>query len=313
MCGGAKVRGLFWCCIFPLKIVFDSLKIFLRTKRLFFFIFFFVSVPLSFLIFSVFLSTCHLRYKIYHLEAVALLAPTRFEARHVWTESREDAIYLLRIKALFSVPCFLLSLVTAVASVHATVLSYNGKVPTLQSATAAVKQNWKRPSVTTIFIYAILLAFALLQRILAALTPWPQLRFILLAIGSGVEVYLMAVLSLGLVVSIAEERFGWEAIKVGSGLMAGRRFCGWVLSGLLLLVSGLIRGKMEELVEGPISSSEFLSSMGAAGKMGIMCVYGAAVVWSYLVTTVFYFECKRRHGIRELEHEEDDETGISML
>lgn len=85
-----------------------------------------------------------------------------------------------------------------------------------------------------IFIYAILLAFAPLQRIFASLAPWSELRFIVLPIGSGVEVYLMAVLSSGLVASIGEERFGWEAIKVGSGLMAGRRFCGWVLSGLLV-------------------------------------------------------------------------------
>ncbi|XP_028773747.1 uncharacterized protein LOC114742764 [Neltuma alba] len=313
MCGGAKVRDVFWCSISPFKILIDSLKIFLRNKRFFFSIFFFVSVPLSFLTFFLFISTYPLRAEIYHLEAVALVAPTRFEARHVWQESREDAIYLLRIKALFSIPCFVLSLFAAVAAVHATALSYNGKVPTLQSAATAFKQNWKRPTITAIFIYAILLALAPLQRIFALLAPTPELRLITLTLGSGVEVYLIAVLSLGLVVSISEERFGWEAIKVGSGLMEGRKFCGWVLSGLLVLVSGLIRGKMEVLMEGPITSSGFLSPTSTKGKMGIICAYGVAVVWSYVVTTVFYCECRRRHGVKELEHEEDEETGISML
>lgn len=123
----------------------------------------------------------------------------------------------------------------------------------------------------------------------------------------------MAVLSLGIVVSILEERFGWEAIKVGSGLMAERRFCGWVLSGLLALVSGLVRGKMEVLMEGQISSSKILSSMSGMDKMGIICIYGAVVVWSYVVTAVLYCECRRRHGIRELEREEDKETGISII
>ncbi|KAK4257620.1 hypothetical protein QN277_007183 [Acacia crassicarpa] len=313
MCGGTKFHGVFCSCVSPFKIVFDSLKIFLRNKRFFFSIFFFISLPLSFFIFSLSLTTYPLLVQIYHLEAVALLASTRVEARHVWHESRDDAIYLLRIKALFSIPCFFLSLVTAVAAVHATALSYNGKVPTLQSAAAAVKQNWKRPSITTIFMYIILLAFAPIQWIFAGMAPTSELRFIAMAVGSGLEVYLMAVLSLGLVVSISEERCGWEAIKVGSGLMAERRFCGWVLSGLLVSVSGLIWGKMKVLMEGQISSTEILSLMSGMEKMGIICIYGAVVVWSYVVTAVFYCECRGRHGIRELEHEEDQETGISMI
>ena len=98
----------------------------------------------------------------------------------------------------------------------------------------AVKQNWKRPSVTTILIYAILLAFAQLPHIFAALFATPDLRFAILAIGSVIEIYMMAVLSMGLVVSIAEDRFEWDAIKVGSALMQGRRFCRWVLSSMTL-------------------------------------------------------------------------------
>lgn len=122
----------------------------------------------------------------------------------------------------------------------------------------------------------------------------------------------MAVLSVGLVVSIAEERFGWEAILVGSDLMEGRRFCGWVLSGLFVLVSGSFRWIMEVMMESPISTSEILSAIGFEGKMGIICLYGMAVLWSYVVTTVFYCESRRRHGIREPE-EQYAEEGVSML
>ncbi|KAI4335473.1 hypothetical protein L6164_014117 [Bauhinia variegata] len=320
MCEGRHRHLL--CCTSPAKILWHSLKIFLRNKLIFSSIFAFATLPLSSLVFSLSLSTHALRSQIYHLEAVALLAPTRFEARHVWKESRDDAVTLLRIKALFAIPSYVLSLIAAITAVHSTVLAYNGKAPTSHSALNASKNNWKRPSVTTIFTYVILLAFAPLPRILAALTPSHELRFLVLAIGSGIEIYLVAVLSLALVVSIAEDRFGWDAIKVGSGIMEGSRFCGWVLSGLFVLVSGMIRWNLEVLMDSRNLPSELLSSavapaskltelmIGIQDKMGMICLYGLAVLFSYVITAVYYCDCRRRHVIREVE--DDGHEGASV-
>ena len=115
----------------------------------------------------------------------------------------------------------------------------------------------------------------------------------------------MAVLSLGLVVSISEERFGFEAVKVGFGLMAGRRLCGFVLSAFFAVVSGEIRRRME------------YSVFSGEGKMVIVLVYAFVVVWSYVVMGVFYCECKGRHHgiIKEVDYDDDnkddEETGIS--
>ncbi|TKY54629.1 Titin protein [Spatholobus suberectus] len=73
-------------------------------------------------------------------------------------------------------------------------------------------------------------------------TPPPRRRLAL-------EVYLMAVASVGIVVSVAEERTGWDAIWVGSALMEGNRACGWVLSGLFVFGSSLIGWKLERLMD----------------------------------------------------------------
>lgn len=109
----------------------------------------------------------------------------------------------------------------------------------------------------------------------------------------------MAVLSLGLVVSIAEDRFGWEAIRVGSGLMAGRRVSGWVLSGLFVLVSGAIAMDLERIVDGQDLLSSTSTAMrvvdGVRNKVGLILLYGVVVLWSYIVNTVFYCECRKRH------------------
>ena len=125
----------------------------------------------------------------------------------------------------------------------------------------------------------------------------------------------MAALSVGLVVSIAEDRFGWDAIKVGSALMQGRRFCGWVLSGLFVLVSCVIMWKLDMLMKGRNSLSlatELLSAteltattvmIGIQDKMGLICLYGLAVLLSYVITTVFYSDSRIRHPIRDAEDE----------
>lgn len=283
----------------PLSTLYISLKIFLRNKHIFLSIFALATLPLSFLLFSLSLFSHRLKSHVYHLEVIALRSHTRIEARHVWQESRADALGLLKLRALFFLPNFLLSLVAAVTSVTSTVSAVHSERPTLVSSFAAVKLTWKRPSVTTIFIYAISLFYAQLPRTLAALSGSPGSEFLVLLLGSGLEVYLMAVLSLGLVVSIAEDRFGWEAIRVGSGLMAGRRVSGWVLSGLFVLVSGAIAMDLERIMDGQdlLSSTSTAMSVvdGVRNKVGLILLYGVVMLWSYIVNTVFYCECRKRH------------------
>ncbi|RDY13413.1 hypothetical protein CR513_01676, partial [Mucuna pruriens] len=284
--------ALLWCCnVSPLKILWNSLRIVHSNKLVFCSILCFTTLPLSFLTFTLAISTHALRSHIYHLEAVARAATTRVEARHVWHESRDDAVSLLRTRALFSLLCFPLSLAAAVSAVHATASAVQGKVAA--SVVAAVRANWKRPAVTVISVYVILLAFAPVPRVLAAAFPSPWARVMVRAIGSGTEVYLMAVMSLGLVVSVAEDRVGWEAIRVGSHLMHGRRVCGWFLSALFVLVSGLINRKMEVLLE------KQNSEVGVWDKTVLMCSYALVVLVSYVITTVFYCDSRRRLDIKE--------------
>ncbi|KAL4397694.1 hypothetical protein AHAS_Ahas01G0217500 [Arachis hypogaea] len=105
------------------------------------------------------------------------------------------------------------------------------------------------------------------------------------------HIYLMAVLSLGLVVSVAEERFGWDAIRIGHGIMAGRRVCAWLLSGMFVAVSGLIRWKVDAVAaEGETGIKE---------KAIVIVSYAFVVIWSYAIMTAFYSHCRKRHPIKE--------------
>ncbi|XP_003610224.3 uncharacterized protein [Medicago truncatula] len=163
-----------------------------------------------------------------------------------------------------------------------------------------------RVFVTSIFVYFTLFVFSSLPFFLNALTGS---HLLVLIFRSGLEVYLMAVLSVGLVVSVAEERFGWEAIKTGSDLMEGNRVCGFVLSGLFVWVSSLIRWRIEKSMDGEDSS------MGFEEKVYVIVCYGFVVLLSYVIMTVYYSECRKRHPIKEFHQvdDEDQETQLSVL
>ncbi|KAK7376755.1 hypothetical protein VNO80_02171 [Phaseolus coccineus] len=290
-----EAKDALWSFVIcPLKILWDSLRIIHSNKILFCFILCFTTLPLSFLTFTLAISTHHLRTRVYHLEAVARVASTRVEARHVWHESRDDAVSLLRTRALFTLLSFPLSLAAAVSAIHA---AAHGKPISLRGA------NWKRPAVTVVFVYVLLMAFAPVPRVLAAATfgspVW--IRVLARIIVSGGEVYLLSVVSLGIVVSVTEDRVGWEAIRVGWGLIRGGRVCGWVLSGLFVLVSGVINRKVEAILENQNSE------IGVWDKTLFMCLYALVVVFSYVVTTVFYCDSRKRHDNNNVKEPQDDE------
>ncbi|PNY12185.1 hypothetical protein L195_g008811 [Trifolium pratense] len=305
MCDAATLCRFFT----PFKILFNSLTILSTNKLIFTSIFLLTTLPLSTLLIYQSIFTQQLTIQIRHLEALAHFASTQFEARHVWHESRDDAIFLIRIKALFSFPAYFISLIATLSAVHSSLsATSHGITPTVNSTINSFKPNIMRLFVTSIFVYAILFAFSSLPLFLTALTGS---HLVVLVIGSGIEVYLMAVLSVGLVVSVAEERFGWDAIKTGSGLMEGNRFCGLVLSGLFVWVSSLIRSRMiGKLMDGEDSSMSF------EDKLVIIVCYGFVILWSYVIMSVYYYECRKRHPIKEphLQLDDDDqENQLSVL
>ncbi|XP_073223374.1 uncharacterized protein [Cicer arietinum] len=201
-------EGWVWVLLEPLRIIHNN-------KLVFFSIASFTTLPLSFLLFTLSISTYTLHNHIYHVEALARFTSTLMEARHVSHESRDNVVYLFRIRSFFYLLCLPLSLAAVVSSVYTTHTTLQGKTFTL---TSALKNNWKRPFITVIFVYVILMAFSPVLRVIATLFFSHETRFLIMVIGSVFEVYLMAVMGLGLVVSIVEDRFGWDAICVGSGV-----------------------------------------------------------------------------------------------
>lgn len=299
-----------------LKILWESFKILARNKRLFSLIYVLLALPLSFLNVSLSLSSYPIKSEIFRLEFVASRASTRFETRQFWRESREVAISLLHLKLIYLLPSYLFSLIAAVTLVVSTESSYIRRPTSLKTAFAAVKSTWTRPLVTSICIYAILLLYSSVPYTLAAVigSSSPGLRFVIRLIGLGVELYIISVLGLGLVVSIVERRYGWDAIWIASRLMEGRRICGWVLSGLLAVMTGGIGWRLESLIMETDISAEESKRTGTEAegwkKAWLVGIYGVVVIWGFAVTTVFYCECRKRQDVRAAAAAAEDVESI---
>ncbi|XP_044464387.1 uncharacterized protein LOC123194942 [Mangifera indica] len=287
--------------LFCLKILINSLVIFPVNKHIFLSIFTLTNLPLSFLLFSFSLSAQPIKARVYSLEALARLAPTRFEARHLWKESRADALSLLHLRLCYFLPCYLLSLVAAVSAIHSAHSAVHGKRFSLLIAGSHIRLTWKRPLVTSICIYAV---FALYSQVIFYLTvimgTTPRSVFLIWVFGSVFELYLMAISGVGLVASVLEDRIGFDAIRFGSDLIEGRRACGWLLSGWFIFISGWIgRGWHKLIMDGhDLRNMNWTVMMTSWEKMGLICLYGIEMLWSFTVTTIFYCECRKRHSIR---------------
>uniref|UniRef100_A0A2P2Q301 Transmembrane protein n=1 Tax=Rhizophora mucronata TaxID=61149 RepID=A0A2P2Q301_RHIMU len=303
-----------------LKTLLESLKIFPRNKQVFFSIFALLALPLSFLLFSLSVLSYPIKSQILSLESLAALSRTRFEARHVWKESRDGALFLLRLKLLCFLPTYVFSLLAAITSVVSAVSVHEGRPLTLKAAFSAVRSTWSRPFATSIFIYFVLFLYSgvplTLDAIVGSRTS-PVLRLLVWFIEAGVEIYIMAVLGMGLVVSIVERRVGWDAVRVGSDLMEGRRVCGWLLSGMMSAAMGWIGWNMEETVRdgGDSSRSWKWTAVMVAEEgwtsFGLVALYGAMVVWGFVVTAVFYCHCRERHVVREDDVEGENINCVS--
>ena len=121
---------------------------------------------------------------------------------------------------------------------------------------------------------------------------------------------MISITSLGLVVSIAEERFGFDAIRYAAGLMADRRLSGSILTAMFLVGSSLISSEMEGLMDGVdhwMRSTAAVTTnvaVSVGDKIGLISLYGMVIIFGYVVTTVFYCECRKRDFVR-VENEED--------
>lgn len=302
-----RLSSKLWCCrcwgCFSdmLSMFLGSLKIiFLENPKLFLSIYVFTCLPISLLLTSQSLSSRRLKAHIARLEWLSRAAEIWIEADNVRDESQADLRLLFLFKALYGIPIFLFSLL----SVTATVSAAKKRPQTVLATVRTVRATWTRPAITCVVNSLALIAWAGFAHVVADVASTAAgIRAAVAAtvIVAAAEAYLMAVLSLALVVSVAEDKKGVEAVRAGSGLMRGRRrVVGWALSGLVVVGSGCIAREMAGLMDGGdwgmsgLYGSEWTVRIRYGYMSGLVMMLGWMVLWSYVVFTVFYCDCKKK-------------------
>ncbi|KAK4801618.1 hypothetical protein SAY86_022105 [Trapa natans] len=274
------------------------MAILLRHPLHFLAIYALTALPLSLLIFSLAVSAHPIEIRVRSLESLARISPTHFESRQVLEESRSEAISALRLRAAYSLPCLVFSVAALASSVHSASAAVSGRRPSLSSAATVVRERWFRALVTSICVYASMWAFLSVTATLrVALADFAGLRFLAFLIGSALEVYLMLVLGVAMVVTVLEERVGFDAVRASLALVSGRRWIGFVLSCVLVLLTGSIWWVLETSMDGQDWTSivgMVRWMVGIGRRAWLVPLYGLLMLWSYVVLTVFYCHCRRR-------------------
>ncbi|XP_058113326.1 uncharacterized protein LOC131256455 [Magnolia sinica] len=280
----------------PVKtILYDSFRILCKNPISFISITTLTILPLSLLHISLAFASQPLEAQISYKASIIGVGPIAIDLRHVYDEIRSDALSLVRLKAVYFLPSYVLSLLAAITAVSSAALSYNGNRPSRETVLTAIRMTWPTLFVTSICVYVLTCSCSFLTRAILGLGWLASLRQVVAVLGAGLEVFVTAVSSLGMVVSILEERSGFEALMVGWGLMEGRRFSGVVLGGLVVLSSGGIGWGLRFLMDGKMDSGDLVGLLWKGTLIGLFCL---VVLWSFVATTVLYCECRKLHGIR---------------
>ncbi|KAK9715543.1 hypothetical protein RND81_06G172000 [Saponaria officinalis] len=304
-------------CIFPLiPIILDSLKIiFLDNLMLFIIIYIVAALPTSIIITNLSISATPRRLKAYmmRLEWLSRVVPTLQETKNVWRTSQDELQSLLHFRMLHAFPMLVFSLVTVITTVTLTSLAVNRKTeelgmsmkkcPVFWAVFTALKVKWTWPFISCIINYFILIMWGHVLPILTTMVGYP-VTIVVTGVGLVLEVYLMSLFSLSLVISVEEERVGLGFFSFGSGIMKGMRVCGWVLSAFILLCTNLIGREMVMIIDSQDleingNYSNWTREMRIVNMMGLVFLLGWIVLWSNVVFTLFYYDCRERIVIRE--------------
>ncbi|OVA15746.1 Protein of unknown function DUF4013 [Macleaya cordata] len=213
---------------------------------------------------------------------------------------------LLVLEALFFLAFFLVSLFGIIVTIYGSAAIYTkNKSVSFKELFSKIRATWKRSLITWIYvsIYTIvytlvsvvwIVAFALVIKTGSVVTYF----FILGCLAAVLYLYLSVIWTLGMIISVLEGFYGIKAIQKAKDLIRGREIQGF---GIMLSVV---------LLTCPISVLYYLNALDNDHVMGrvvlgffVTVPFCFAKFFTYLVYTVFYYECKKSHGERTEELE----------
>ncbi|KAK9097960.1 hypothetical protein Syun_025005 [Stephania yunnanensis] len=226
-------------------------------------------------------------------------------------EIQKDVATLLVEQIIMILVLFVISMHYTVATIYVSAMSHLHKDITLKDLVLGTKKIWKKFVITSFYVSLLGIGFNLLflpcVLFVVLLYFSSKLMFVfgiaLLIFPTLLLLYLSVVSTLSLVESVLEEDvYGFGAIGNAERLVRGNKVQGVVICLVFMVVSGV-------LVFPSMSPRKVWITV--AVTMAKMIFTSLFPMFSCMVYTVFYFECKKSHG-EEVEFEVDDMNYIKV-
>ncbi|XP_020699648.1 uncharacterized protein LOC110111915 [Dendrobium catenatum] len=203
---------------------------------------------------------------------------------------RNDAEGFVKVHVFFVIFSYIVSTISMMMIVHSSLLVYSGKQSSLTDVYLRLKLTWVPVLITCLYSSMLYIGYTVLSICLIAV---PMLGAngsvvsimvggLFAMLGRLLSVYLAMIWMVGVVVSVAEEScFGLEALWRGGEIVKGRRLQGFLIALMLLLADGMFTG-----------GYGFVGAKNATGFI-LVNVLVLMKMFSYMVYTVFYCECRK--------------------
>ncbi|WOK96310.1 hypothetical protein Cni_G05017 [Canna indica] len=209
---------------------------------------------------------------------------------------KADAEDFLHVYKFFVVISYVLNLLSTLLVVLASAMAYSAKESAVDDLLARIKGAWKGLLVTRIYFTLLCIGYTVLSVSLIAVLmlnaegsrAWIAMTTVLGISARLLYVYLAMVWTVGLVISVLEDgSCGLEALSRAGEIVKARRRQGFAIAIILLLVDGVLTG-----------GYGFGVNKAHHPRMGLIVINVVLLLkmFSLMVYTVFYYECKKSHG-----------------
>ncbi|XP_031480632.1 uncharacterized protein LOC116250824 [Nymphaea colorata] len=299
------------------RILREAFKVPRKNGRIMSFVTFLTVLPLSLLI--LYHNVVLFPYAQRVVSKASLLPiddPTSSEA----AAGRAELLRALRsffiVEILYGSAIGIVTLVALMATVYSIAAIHGRKHLTLRALSWRVATTWKRPLITWLYVVLIVVAFMLIflfsvgavALMLREGIAMVAASVVLSILAVGFFIYFAAVFMLALAAAIVEENcYGMEALGKAEVLIKGRK-----IQGFLLVLATSLCGVVIPWLWNLITATKLELRIGV--QIVLVCLFSFVKLWTFIVFTLFYCECKRGHGEKlEMEGLADEEPKYAAL
>uniref|UniRef100_A0A5B7BLU7 Uncharacterized protein n=1 Tax=Davidia involucrata TaxID=16924 RepID=A0A5B7BLU7_DAVIN len=278
----------------PTGILREAMKLLARNEKLMLQVILLALSPFSFLVLLHYLVAGPLLEKVEDTYESSSLDPRDLKA-------------LVVLEIPFLVALCIVSMFGTTITIYASALTCIGKSATLKELMLWILSTWKKPAITWLYISLLTIAYTLLSLFSiqlpsliigttnATYTYAYPCSWLVAILAASFYLYLATVWTLGLTISVVEDDcHGVTALRKSGKLMEGRKFQGFFLMLTLVLLS------LPVYVLFYVTSADDDDVLGPVIRLSFMFIatllFCLTNIFTFVVYTVFYFECKHSHG-----------------